>query len=556
VTLEPPSGARVAPAALVEGAVVAPRAVAITASMMRDMVLCEHRLALDLRGQPEARDPVGAFTTMLWEDGREFEAAALGDLAAAAIDLRGLPGPAREVLTANAMNGGDRLILGGRVRHGDLLGDPDLLRREGTVWWPGDVKSGDAFEDGRPKRAYAAQVSHYALILARSGLGDGHRAFILDRTGEERAYLLEEPAGPRSTSPRDAHFALLSRVRAIVGGASTRPALSAECKGCHWKTACRANLKAADDLTLIAELGRAARDALLPTVSTVSELAALDPVAISSPGGLNIRGVGPARLATFVERAQLLADPGGAAYARAPLPLAPAPREFFLDVEADPLAGDLIYLHGILERVRNKGPDVETFHAFFADDPELGERKAFAEAMALLRSAPAAPIYVYSSYERTSFRTLQARYPEVCRPEEIETLFHPSRTIDLLAIVRRMTEWPASDRSIKTLARMCGFEWRDSDPSGANSIEWFRSWRAKGDPAIRERIVRYNNDDVIATRVVLDALLVLPVRPLAYGHTASRDPAPAQHGSAKRRAVRLEHTPDRTSTLRDARSCL
>lgn len=162
--------------------------------------------------------------------------------------------------------------------------------------------------------------------------------------------------------------------------------------------------------------------------------------------------------------------------------------------------------------MRGPAADTETFHAFFADDPDGGERDAFAAAMALLRSEPAAPVYVYSCYERTSFRTLQSRYPDVCSAEEIERLFDPSRTVDLLAIVRRMTEWPASDRSIKTLAKLCGFSWRDSDPSGANSIEWFRTWRTTGDPATRERIKRYNEDDVIATRVLLDALLALPVR--------------------------------------------
>lgn len=149
----------------------------------------------------------------------------------------------------------------------------------------------------------------------------------------------------------------------------------------------------------------------------------------------------------------------------------------------------------------------------FADDPVAGERDSFAAAMALLASAPDAPVYVYSAYERTSYRKLQARYPDVCSCDEIDALFDPARTVDLLtSIVCPLTEWPASDRSIKTLARMCGFEWRDSDPSGANSIEWFRSWQSTGDPATRERIVRYNEDDVIATRVLLDASLKLPIR--------------------------------------------
>lgn len=486
---------------------------AVTASIMRDMIGCEHRVALDLHGDPAARDPVGAFTAMLWEAGRVHEAAVLAGVAPGALDLRGLSGPEREMRTAEAMDGDARIVLGARVRHDDLLGDPDVLRRDGRLWIAGDVKAGGAMDDGRPKREYAAQFAHYALILKSSGRGDGRTAFVLDRHGELVEYRLEERAGVRSPSPRDAHAELLPRARAIRDGAPTRPALSADCKACHWKSACKARLREDDDLTLVAELGRAARDALLPTAPTVAALAALDPVAAAA-GDPKVKGVGPGRLALFIERARHLRDPAAKPYAREALPLARHSREFFLDVEADPIAGDLIYLHGVLERTGWPEGDRERFHAFFADDPDQGEREAFADVMTLLRSDPSAPIYVYSAYERTSFRTLQARYPEVCAADEIEALFHPRRTIDLLtSIVRPLTEWPASDRSIKTLARLCGFEWRDPDPSGAASIEWFRRWRATGDPAIRERIVQYNMDDVIASRVLLDALLAMPVGP-------------------------------------------
>lgn len=492
---------------------VRPAARAVTASMMRDMVGCEHRVALDLNGDQAARDPVGAFTAMLWEAGRVHEAAVLAGLAPDALDLRGLSGPERETRTAKAMDGDAQVLLGARIAHDDLLGDPDVLRRDGRVWVAGDVKSGNALDDGRPKRDYAAQLAHYALILRLSGRGDGRTAFVLDRNGDLVEYRLDERAGPRSPSPSDAHAEMLPRARAIRDGAPTRPALSADCKSCHWRTACKARLREDDDLTLVAELGRAARDALLPTAPTVAALAALDPVAAAA-GMPKVKGVGPARLALFVERARHLKEPAAKPYAREALPLTRRSREFFLDVEADPLAGDLIYLHGVLERTSGPGDDRERFHAFFADDPVRGEHDAFAAAMALLGSDPAAPVYVYSAYERTSYRTLQARYPDVCTADEIEVLFHSSRTVDLLtSIVRPLTEWPASDRSIKTLARLCGFEWRDPDPGGANSIEWFRSWRATGDPAVRERILQYNEDDVIASRVLFDSLMVLRVRP-------------------------------------------
>lgn len=46
--------------------------------------------------------------------------------------------------------------------------------------------------------------------------------------------------------------------------------------------------------------------------------------------------------------------------------------------------------------------------------------------------------------------------------------------IDLYTdVVRKHTEWPTYNQSIKTLAQYLGFQWRDTHPSGAASIEWY-----------------------------------------------------------------------------------
>jgi predicted RecB family nuclease len=77
--------------------------------------------------------------------------------------------------------------------------------------------------------------------------------------------------------------------------------------------------------------------------------------------------------------------------------------------------------------------------------------------------------------------------------------------------VKKATEWPTWDFSIKPLAKYLGFSWRDAHPSGAASIEWFHRWVKTGDPAIRQRVLDYNEDDCRATRVLRDALENLPL---------------------------------------------
>ena len=70
-----------------------------------------------------------------------------------------------------------------------------------------------------------------------------------------------------------------------------------------------------------------------------------------------------------------------------------------------------------------------------------------------------------------------------------------------------------NDYSIKTLARFCGFSWRNSDPSGAASIEWYHRWVKTGEARIRGRIPVYNEDDCVAMRVLLDKIKTLKVVP-------------------------------------------
>jgi predicted RecB family nuclease len=112
-----------------------------------------------------------------------------------------------------------------------------------------------------------------------------------------------------------------------------------------------------------------------------------------------------------------------------------------------------------------------------------------------------------SSYERTFYRKLQARYSDVCTADEIETLFNPATAVDLYNdVVTKATEWPTRDHSIKTLASHLGFRWRDPNPSGAASIEWYHRWVETKDSTVKQRILDYNEDDCRATRVLLDGI--------------------------------------------------
>lgn len=493
-------------------------AILITAAMLYDLVQCEHRVAKDLFADPKLRDPVSPFVQLLWERGTAYEAQVVAALQPPPLDLSTIPATEREQQTLAAMDAKSPLIYGGRIRVDDLLGQPDILRLEDCGYVPGDIKSGSGEEgpedDSKPKIHYAVQLGLYVDILRRLNRLSANQGFIWDIHGTEVHYGFDEPYGKRE--PRtlwqdyEKHLAQARNIVAVGGG--TRSALASICKQCHWRTACYDEILSEDDLTQIAELGRSKRDSLNPTIATVKQFASADINKYVKGKKTDFQGIGPDSLVKFQARAQLLSTPGATPYSRVPIELPKNDVELFFDIETDPMQ-DVCYLHGFVLR---KGRDSkgEKFIAFFADDPTpSAEEKTFRDAWRFIQSCRPCALYFYSHYERTYYKKLQAKYPDVCTAEAVTSLFDEASSVDLYTeIAKKHTEWPANDQSIKTLAKLLGFKWRDSDPSGASSIEWYATWLKTGKPEDKQQILDYNEDDCIATRYLADGLRELPVR--------------------------------------------
>lgn len=481
--------------------------------MLYNLVQCPKRVAMDLYADPSLRDEVSPFVQLLWEQGAAYEQEVMTSGHHEALDLSSYDGEEKERRTLEAMQSGVPLIYSGRISADDLVGIPDLLRKVVGGYIPIDIKSGAGEEggdegQGKLKLPYAVQLCLYVDILQRLGRSPGRTAYIYDVRGEEVLYNLDAPRGPKvPLTLWEEYQERLAEVRSIIlTRGQCRGALSSKCKQCHWHTACTMELKSSDDLTLIPHLGRALRDAMVETISGVSEFAMCNPDAFIKGRKTIFKGLGPDRLRTFHFRARLLTDPEAVPVLTRPLSLPRSDVELFFDIEVDTMR-DLTYLHGIIER-RGGENATERFHAFFAEDESReAERSAFAAAYALLTSDRSATIWYYSKYERTLYRKLQARYPDVCSADDIEKLFDRTRAIDLYNdVITKATEWPTNDHSIKTLAKYLGFAWRDNNPSGAASIEWFDQWVKSRDPAVRQRILDYNEDDCRATRVLLDGV--------------------------------------------------
>lgn len=485
----------------------------ITASMLYDLVQCPHRVTMDLFGNYSERDEISPFIQLLWEKGSLYEKKVIGNLSLPFLDLSPFKKQDKERRTLEAMNAGASLIYNGRISHGDLLGEPDLLRKEGSGYIAGDIKSGsgeEGDEDNRKlKKHYAVQLALYTEVLEKMGKSTDHKAFVWDIHGEEVPYDFYRATGEKHLENLwDYYLGIQEQARHILAHEiETLPAYSSGlCKNCVWYTVCQKQLTEKNDLTLIPFLGRSKRDVMISHIGSISELAEIDLAQFTRGAKTIFKGMGSDTLKKLKARAELLCKEDARPYLREPITLPISRKEIFFDIEVDPMQ-DVCYLHGFIERLYSDNT-TERFISFYADDPTPeAEEEAFAGAWNYVSSNRDAVIYYYSKYERTLYRKLCRKYPNVCSPDEIEDMFDPVKAIDLyFDVVFKSTEWPTKDYSIKTLARYIGFDWRDTHPSGAASIEWYNRWTETKDPAIKARILEYNEDDCKATRVLLDGI--------------------------------------------------
>jgi predicted RecB family nuclease len=433
----------------------------VTASILYDLVQCPQRVALDTFGDPNQRDELNPFVRLLWERGTLYEHETISKLELPFLDLSTADDADRETLTLEAIARGAPLIYHGRISAGDLLGMPDLLRKEVGGYVPGDIKSGRGEEgghedhDGRPKLHYAVQLALYVDILERLNRSAGRRGFVWDIEGDEVVYDFTSVEGERLW---DEYEEAISVARAILTQEVVPlPAYASVCKLCHWYDFCVAQLADRDDLTLIPFLSRSDRDVMHDRIPTIAALAEINPEGFIKGKKTVFPRIGADRLRHLQAHALMLKSPSPEPYLIAPITLRDCRLELFFDVEVDPLR-DVCYLHGFVER-HDGNNATERFVPFLAEEPTTtAERDAFAAALDYLAEREDAVIFHYSKYERTIYRWLQQKYSDICTPEDVERIFEPPRSIDLYTdVVLKATKWPTRDHSLKTLAKYLGF---------------------------------------------------------------------------------------------------
>ncbi|MCW6037092.1 TM0106 family RecB-like putative nuclease [Spirulina subsalsa FACHB-351] len=165
--------------------------------------------------------------------------------------------------------------------------------------------------------------------------------------------------------------------------------------------------------------------------------------------------------------------------------------ELYFDIEAEP-ERNVDYLLGVL--YVNHTTQTQKFYTFLAEQPE-DEPFIWHQCLALFERYPQAPIFHFADYEVDTVKRLSRSYGIPSQPWR-QFL---QRFVDIHHWVTASVVAPVESYSLKSLAKWLGFEWRDPDMSGDQTVCWYDQWLQKGDRHYLDAIVRYNEDDCRAT---------------------------------------------------------
>lgn len=317
------------------------------------------------------------------------------------------------------------------------------------------------------------------------------------------------PGGRTALEEYDSRFAdRLAVARAAAAGEEplAEPSRILECKGCPWWSTCEAELTRVRDVSLVVR-GEDAMELRRAGIATVDKLAALDihdepPIQWTGVSFSDAVSLAKAWLAdlTMVRRVPEVTVPRG---------------DVEVDIDMESFGDSGAYLWGCLLNGADIGvehgyhsfatweplptdDEARSFAAFWAWLTDVRRRTAAAglQFRAYCYNALAENRWLYASAERF------AGLPGVPSAAEVRAFVDSDEWVDLFRSVSDQFLC-SHGKGLKVVAPVAGFAWRDSEAGGEASMRWYRDAvgmdGAEPDVAQRSRLLRYNEDDVLAT---------------------------------------------------------
>lgn len=468
---------------------------------------CQRRAFLETYGDPEQREPPSDYLAKLRQDSQAHRRAILAEqpFAQPQFERRnwGQGAAETQALMAQGVERIAEAVLLVELENGlQLVSCPNLLIKQpgqsvfgDWVYEPADIRLGK-----RPKMDYQLVVAFHAYVLAAVQGAWAETGWLMLRQRGAYAVNLSDTVPRMQDTLRDCIQMLLHRTEPEVFIAHNR------CDLCQWSTHCYGLAQADRHLSLLPGVTPSRYVHLrAQKLTTLESLATANPKQLECLPGFGIpvahRMIRQAQAMLYnralADQTEPGIEPERDLLSKQQLPTAPI--ELYFDIEAAP-EQNLIYLHGVLvvDRIRK----TETFYPLLA--PSLAEEQlAWEQFLELVGHYPDAPIFHFCPYEVQTVKRLGEHYGTPF--ESIAPLL--TRFVDLHECVTRVAILPVESYALKPIARWLGFNWRDPEANGAQSICWYAQWIETGDPQYLEAILRYNEDDCRATYRIKDWLV-------------------------------------------------
>jgi predicted RecB family nuclease len=475
----------------------------LTDSLLLDYKRCQRRAFLNLYGNSDERSSERDFLLKLRQESQKHITSVLTEFYP---DHQQPQSPRKDwekrvAETKTLMEQGVDCIYDGFLAHAlreptqereglILLGHPHLLiKQSGNSVWGDWFYTPVSIQLGRrPKPEYKILAALYAQLLAVwQERFPPYAEIILRRQNRYRVDLVE-------WLPR-LHSTITECLQTLVQRQEPEVFISRQrCNLCHWYDHCYAIAQSQSHLSLVPGVTPSRYESLQEMgVVTVNSLAEACPITMAEMFGNAIAS----QLQT-----QAIAIMENRAIAKANLPKKSLPNanfEIYFDIEAEP-ERNLDYLLGVI--LINRETKEETFSGFIAEEPEE-EGKIWQEFLTLMQAYPTAPIFHFAEYEVETIKRLAQLY-NTPKKERDQLL---NRCFDLHHYVVNAVTFPVENYSLKTLANWLGFQWRDSNASGDQSVWWYDQWLETRDRNFLDLVIRYNEDDCRATWILKDWLV-------------------------------------------------
>ncbi|HEY8164058.1 MAG TPA: TM0106 family RecB-like putative nuclease, partial [Gemmatimonadaceae bacterium] len=297
-----------------------------------------------------------------------------------------------------------------------------------------------------------------------------------------------------------------SRYENVVAGFSppqTLPYIVEFCSLCEWSLHCWRHLEQMDHLVRVANIRRdnvrRLESAGIDTLTKLGDTptAHIEKVRDDTYAAMHQQArLQSEYMRTKKHRYELLLPEVERGFARLPRP---SDGDVFLDLEADPYAGEgIIYLFGIAYVAAGFSPP--QYRAWWAHDA-LQEKQAFEDVvdfMVARRTAdPAMHVYHYGALDSSALKRMSGEYGT--RENEIDDFLRSGVFVDLFTVERQTMRISQPSYSLKKVETFFFEREEEGVFEAGGPILAYEEWLTEGDPEMLKTIENYNREDCVST---------------------------------------------------------